>query len=159
MARLHGTPIRDISAGRRDGLMYTSGVGEDSTAVIKSPGARRSNQFPAVSSSTLRKRSSAWDEIQDKQEKGEHHGGLARTRGESRSNLVWKCRDHSQSAWLHFPHIELLFLFFAFDGAIAAQVSALWSSRCPWVLALAAAALVSRIFPVIYVTAVQPTGV
>lgn len=147
LARLHSIPIREISASRRDDHIYTSGGGRDSAGEMKSPGARRSSTLSSAGASTLRKRGGAWDDIQDNQEKGEHHGGQARARGEIRSNLVLECRGRSQAAWLHFPHIELLFLFFAFDGAVAAQVSALWSSKCPWVLSLAASALVSRMFP------------
>lgn len=38
---------------------------------------------------------------------------------------IVECRDKSTSAWLHFPHIELVFLLFAYEGAVAAQVSAI----------------------------------
>lgn len=65
--------------------------------------------------------------------------------GEGRSSLVSECRDRSHSAWLHFPHIELVFLFFGFEGAFAAEVSALRESWCPWVMFMAVAALVSRL--------------
>ena len=65
------------------------------------------------------------------------------TRSESHMNLVSDCRDRSQAAWLHFPHIELLFLVFAFEGAVASEVAALRDSRCPWVTIAAATTLVS----------------
>lgn len=45
--------------------------------------------------------------------------------------------------WLHFPHLELLFLFWAYEGAVAAQVSALKNAECPRVFWLALVALVS----------------
>lgn len=51
--------------------------------------------------------------------------------------------------WLHFPHLELLFLFWAFEGAVAAQVSALKNAECPWVFWLALAALVSLVVPLL----------
>lgn len=57
---------------------------------------------------------------------------------------ILACRRRSRSMWLHFPHLELLFLFWAFEGAVAAQVSALKNAECPRVFWLALAALVSR---------------
>lgn len=56
-----------------------------------------------------------------------------------------KCREISRSVWLYFPHIELAFLFFAFDGTVAAQVSALDNSDCPSVFIPSILALVSYI--------------
>ncbi|CAB1109109.1 unnamed protein product [Ectocarpus sp. CCAP 1310/34] len=38
---------------------------------------------------------------------------------------VAKCRDRSKSLWIHFPHVELLFILYAFQGALAAQVDVL----------------------------------
>ena len=32
-----------------------------------------------------------------------------------------ECRDNSSSVWLHFPHLELVFLFFAFQGAVTTE--------------------------------------
>lgn len=57
-------------------------------------------------------------------------------------NPILTCRRRSRSIWLHFPHLELLFLFWAFEGAVAAQVSAIRIAECPWVFWLALAALV-----------------
>lgn len=37
---------------------------------------------------------------------------------------IAECREISQSAWLYFPHVELVYLLFAFEGAVAAQVAA-----------------------------------
>ena len=65
------------------------------------------------------------------------------TRVESRLSPVAECREHSTSAWLHFPHVELVVLFFAFEGAVASQVSALREGGCPSVMITAAVALVS----------------
>ncbi|CAM9329857.1 unnamed protein product [Ectocarpus sp. 8 AP-2014] len=38
---------------------------------------------------------------------------------------VEKCRERSKSIWIHFPHIELVFLLFAVQGSLAAQVEVL----------------------------------
>ena len=43
---------------------------------------------------------------------------------------IVECRDMSASAWLHFPSVELVFLFFAFEGFIAAQVSGVRQTGC-----------------------------
>ncbi|CAM9524910.1 unnamed protein product [Pylaiella littoralis] len=45
-------------------------------------------------------------------------------------NAVAKCRERSASIWLHFPHVELSFLLFSFEGAVAAYLSALRHSQC-----------------------------
>lgn len=65
------------------------------------------------------------------------HGG----RGDR--NPVAICREHSRSVWLHFPHVELLFLFFAFEGAVGSQAAVLRDAGCPEVFYTALAALVS----------------
>lgn len=80
----------------------------------------------------------------------EEEGGRRRrrrqvvTRVESRLSPVAECREHSTSAWLHFPHVELVVLFFAYEGAVASQVSALREGGCPSVMITAAVALVSK---------------
>lgn len=63
-----------------------------------------------------------------------------------RSDPILACRRRSRSMWLHFPHLELLFLFWAFEGAVAAQVSALKNAECAHVFWLALAALVGSRF-------------
>lgn len=77
----------------------------------------------------------------------EEEGGRRRrqvlTRAEGRLSPVAECREHSTSAWLHFPHVELVVLFFAFEGAVASQVSALREGGCPSVIIAAGVALVS----------------
>lgn len=73
-------------------------------------------------------------------------GGASTTpRDGSRFNMnkVAECREQSQSAWLHFPHIELIFLLFAFEGGVAAQVAAIRESTSRVVSILAIACLVS----------------
>ncbi len=67
------------------------------------------------------------------------HGGLD---DDGIYHPILACRRRSRSMWLHFPHLELLFLFWAFEGAVTAQVSALTNAGCPRVFWLALAALV-----------------
>ena len=56
---------------------------------------------------------------------------------------IVECRDRSTSMWLHFPHVELGFLIFAFEGFIAAQVFGLRQTGCLPVSITAAIVLVS----------------
>ncbi|CAM9250711.1 unnamed protein product [Hapterophycus canaliculatus] len=70
-------------------------------------------------------------------------------------NKIAECREKSQSAWLHFPHIELVFLLFAFEGAVVAQVSAIRENASPVVLCLAIGALL--LFPVLMAAMVART--
>lgn len=62
---------------------------------------------------------------------------------EHRLGPVETCREQSRSAWIHFPHVELVFLLFAFEGAVASQASAIRSSSCPEISATAGVMLVS----------------
>lgn len=68
--------------------------------------------------------------------------GLVPMRSSSPLSPVATCREHSTSAWLHFPHIELVVLFFAFEGAVASFASAMRHSECPEVFYTALAAMV-----------------
>lgn len=68
------------------------------------------------------------------------------SRPKTRRALLAECRDRSRSAWLYFPHVELLFLLFAFEGAVASQLAALRDGGCPWVLYMACTALVSPLY-------------
>lgn len=52
------------------------------------------------------------------------------------------CRDSNASAWLHFPHVELLFLLFAFEGFVAAQLYGIQQSGCLPVQIVASVVLV-----------------
>ena len=56
---------------------------------------------------------------------------------------IVECRDRSASLWLHFPHVELGFLIFAFEGFIAAQVYGVRQTGCLPVSITAAIVLVS----------------
>lgn len=70
--------------------------------------------------------------------------GLVVVRGhEGNFRPIEQCRNRSRSAWLHFPHVELLFLFFAFEGAVASQVSAIRHGGCRLIIIVASVALVS----------------
>lgn len=78
----------------------------------------------------------------------DEEGGLtavARKGNRLNMNKIAECREKSQSAWLHFPHVELVFLLFAFEGAVAAEVAAVRGSSSPIVVILAIIYLV-RIF-------------
>lgn len=87
---------------------------------------------------------SAVDEEPNNSDEEEGRGsGLVLMRGESRLNPVATCRQHSSSAWLHFPHVELVALFFAFEGAVASFASAMRHSECSEFFYTALAALVS----------------
>ncbi|CAN0416896.1 unnamed protein product, partial [Laminaria digitata] len=115
----------------------------DSTAEPVPQGSRRSQQVPSPSGSVL----CTWSRGNEQRTGDEELGGYDTTRTEDRLKMVSACRDRSTSAWFHFPHVELLFLLFAFEGAVAAGVSALRESRCPWVIVVAAAALL--LYPVL----------
>eukprot|EP00611_Tribonema_gayanum_P029942 TRINITY_DN817_c0_g1_i1.p1 TRINITY_DN817_c0_g1~~TRINITY_DN817_c0_g1_i1.p1 ORF type:complete len:819 (-),score=234.51 TRINITY_DN817_c0_g1_i1:628-3042(-) len=55
-------------------------------------------------------------------------------------------RQRSTSLWLHFPHVELIFLLFAYEGAVAAQASML-SSPCTSLVASSVVLLV--LYPIL----------
>lgn len=38
---------------------------------------------------------------------------------------VTKCRERSKSIWIHFPHVELVFLLYAVQGSLATQLGVL----------------------------------
>lgn len=53
----------------------------------------------------------------------EHNQTSAEMDGRTHQTAIEGCQKQSNSAWLHFPHIELLFLLFAFEGAVASEAS------------------------------------
>lgn len=77
---------------------------------------------------------------------GGDEGSPAEMHGGTYLTPVGECRRQSKSAWLHFPHIERLFLLFAFEGVIASETSAIRQSfdtgEPSWVCFVAIAALV-----------------
>ncbi|CAM9748893.1 unnamed protein product [Ascophyllum nodosum] len=92
---------------------------------------------------------SIWDtDTLEQKEDGVHEEGclvVYRPRHNARDPIV-ECRDKSTSAWLHFPHVELVFLLFAFEGFVAAQVSAARNAECLPVFITASTVLV--LYPV-----------
>lgn len=83
------------------------------------------------------------EELENSDEEEGRGQGLVPMGGEGRLSPVATCRQHSASAWLHFPHVELVVLFFAFEGAVASFASAMRHSECPEVFYTALTALVS----------------
>lgn len=73
--------------------------------------------------------------------------------------LLLEFRDRPRSALLYFPHVELLFLLFAFEGAVASQLGAILERNCPWVLYVASTALVSQSFATPYARLTPLCGV
>lgn len=69
---------------------------------------------------------------------------ISRQRNPFNMDKIVHCREKSQSAWLHFPHVELVFLLFAFEGAVAAQVAAVRENVSLVVFILAMSCLVSE---------------
>lgn len=141
MARLRGTPIRGLTISRRSKWGTRSDEDPDSETGTKSQGSRL-RQRPPRRASALQTMSDYGEKSSDDEEKGNEDV----THSKSRWRRFLEYRDRSTSAWLHFPHVELLFLLFAFEGAVAAGVSALRESRCTWVIATASTALVSRLY-------------
>ena len=126
MAQLHGTPVGELSTRPRNQERGRIGrVDNDS-------------EFSADTKRRGRKGYKRNMKSDDEQ------GGHGVSRSERHASMLSACRDRSTSAWLYFPHIELMFLLFAFEGAVAAGVAALRESRCPWVIVVAAASLVSE---------------
>eukprot|EP00903_Cladosiphon_okamuranus_P018718 g17231.t1 len=84
--------------------------------------------------------------IDDEEENGEPR--MKRANG--RMGEISQCREISQSPWLHFPHLELVFLIFAFEGAVTSQVSALKDTNSSKVFYVAAVTLV--LYPMLMLT-------
>ena len=62
---------------------------------------------------------------------------------EDPAEQIAKCRDKSQSIWIYFPHVELVFLLYAVQGSLTAQVAVLREGNSGTVFYAAAVALVS----------------
>lgn len=82
------------------------------------------------------------DADESDEEEGSGQSLLATNHG--RMGPIADCRAKSSSAWLHFPHVELVFLFFAFEGAMASQASAIKHAECVTTFYLGLLALVSN---------------
>ncbi|CAN0278175.1 unnamed protein product [Ascophyllum nodosum] len=94
---------------------------------------------PPTSLSTPRATTNLWPAF-SAVEKDTSRGKIDRDQEKGVSDELWqqqdvpdpivKCRDRSPSLWLHFPHVELGFLIFAFEGFIAAQVFGVRQTGC-----------------------------
>ncbi|CAM9523853.1 unnamed protein product [Ectocarpus sp. 6 AP-2014] len=124
-ARRRNTPISELLARFRGGRMIRR----------TNPGLTDPSPFGSRNPSLVRDGSQRTDE-----EEGGR--GLVPMCSENQLSPVATCREHSTSAWLHFPHVELVFLFFAFEGAVASFASAIRNSECPEVFYTAIAAMV-----------------
>ncbi|CAN0166666.1 unnamed protein product, partial [Ectocarpus sp. 4 AP-2014] len=98
---------------------------------------------------------SSWDSSGRDDSTNVHETARTNTRAGSSIGQVSECRELSQSAWLHYPHLELVFLFFAFEGAVTSQVSALRSTSSSTVFYAAVATL--ALYPVLMVAMVART--
>lgn len=138
-ARRRGAPVGELTArftgGRIVRRTYPGVVADSIQGVSSNPSTSQSAQ-------NLSPANNEESDSSDDEEGG--RGSLVVMRG-GRLSPVATCREHSRSAWLHFPHIELVFLFFAFQGAVASQASVLRNSRCPEVFYTAVAALVRNL--------------
>ncbi|CAM9590962.1 unnamed protein product, partial [Ectocarpus sp. 13 AM-2016] len=117
-----------------------SSVGSQSSGIIQSP---RRMERQAVSPSD------GGDSNTDEE------GGPRNTRPSNSIGQVSECRELSQSPWLHYPHLELIFLFFAFEGAVTSQMAALRSANSSIILYAAVATLV--LYPLLMVAMVART--
>lgn len=112
----------------------------DSSVGITVSGLQRKTETPASPPNSLGGR-----DLRQTGARGfdDEEGGSLAASSKSRSDPIAECRDRSSSAWLHFPNIELLFLLFAFEGAVASTVGAIREGGCPLVSAVAVIVLVS----------------
>lgn len=95
---------------------------------VRTSGLRKIRNDPEMDYSDSLPAGAASDVTEHRAGNTDEEGGLpVVARRTNRLNLdkIAECREKSQSAWLHFPHIELIFLLFAFEGAVASQVAAI----------------------------------
>lgn len=145
-AQRRGMPLRVMSARLWGSVRAEPTSADDSTIGIIRPKFRGPPQLLSLVAASSETSSEEWkeEETEDKdaglsdEEEGRHQS----TRSKSRLKSISDCRDRSRSAWLHFPHVELVFLLFAFEGAVGAQASALRNIDCPATFFMAAVALV-----------------
>ncbi|CAM9789606.1 unnamed protein product [Ectocarpus fasciculatus] len=131
-ARRRSAPISELQARFRGGRMIRR---TNPDLADLSPFAPQAPQASGTLSTLHEEESN----MSDEEEGGR---GLVPMRSENRLSPVATCREHSTSAWLHFPHVELVFLFFAFEGAVASFASAVRNSECPEIFYTAIAAMV-----------------
>lgn len=133
-ARRRAVPVGELMVHfRREKLLRRTNPDVTSLSLFDSQTLRVSGNLTLAEEET--------DDNSD-EEKGRRQRSVF-MRGESRLSPVATCRQHSTSAWLHFPHVELVVLFFAFEGAVASFASAMRHSECPEFFYAALVALVS----------------
>lgn len=156
VARQRGITIGELRArllgGRYALRTLPTGVAESTAHWDSAHSAlslSRALPTPPPLNAAIYRRGSGWD---NEDEIDNTEGGRGTVDRRSRGSFggpvdetpIAECRDKSTSAWLHFPHVELLFLFFAFEGAVASQASAIRhvGVGCPSVFATAVLTLV-----------------
>lgn len=134
-ARRSGVSIREFSTRSFNGPLQSHDLDGGDSALT----SHRSLMLPPLNAAQTwgRNKNRGGHSIDEEQ------GGLAIVHNTSRLRSVAECRDRSHSVWLHFPHVELLFLLFAFEGAMTSELSALRSGGCPPVFFTAVVVLVS----------------
>lgn len=134
-AQRRGIPIRGLGARR-------------ASRVAHSPDAESDPDELAASASNdgALSREHAADSV-DVDVDFEEDGIPIRSSPKSLRAMLANCRYRSRSVWLYFPHIELLFLLFAFEGAMASQLATMRGGGCPWVFYLACTFLVRHTIP------------
>lgn len=63
---------------------------------------------------------------------------------------IVQCREKPRLAWLHLPYVELVFMMFAFEGAVACQVSTIRDNVSPLSFFLALATFVSSMLKLVF---------
>ena len=129
-ARRRAVPVGELQARFRGGKLLRR-----TTPALAAP-----SPFASQGSQVSGNLSPVDEELENSDE--EEGGGLVTMGNEGELGPVATCREHSTSAWLHFPHVELVILFFAFEGAVASFASAMRNPECPEVFYTALAALV-----------------
>lgn len=129
-AQRRGIPIRGLGARRASRVAHSSDAESDADGF-----AATASNDGAIS----REHAAASIDIDVD---FEEDGLPIRTRPKGLRAMLADCRYRSRSVWLYFPHIELLFLLFAFEGAIASQLATMRGGGCPWVFYLACTSLV-----------------
>ena len=131
-ARLSATPIGELQARFRGGRVLRRTTPElDGPSPFASQGSQTSPRLSPV------------EEVPESSDEEEGRGrGLVPMESERQLSPVATCREKSTSVWLHFPHVELVVLFFAFEGAVASFASAMRHSECPEIFYTALAAMV-----------------
>lgn len=86
------------------------------------------------------------DSDEDQSDEEEGNGNRPEIASRGRGGAVAECRGQSDSEWFHFPHVEMTFLFAAFEGAVASQASAITHTGCSPTFYMGLFSLVSYCF-------------